>query len=987
MVVTKSGEQLPPAAQFSLKAWPSAGSFGKVTPSSKARKPVDLGGLLEPPPGEFKQGTAYEMSSNKVIPATGRRHGSREQSKLAPVIEPPAGGATKGASNGRPKTKSALNLLSVRQVGNPVHEKVLAFLDGRVTTIIMTIFLFYALFGDDVRVALFPKSADTVFFSFSLVALILFTLELLLNSIARRDYVLRFYFWLDFVATLSLIPDIGWFWDPIVDSGDDSSGDGGTTNALQAGRASRAGTKAGRIVRIVRLVRLIRIVKLYKHVGGKREKEGGDPVATEPSQVGKILADLTTRRLIVIVLAMVIVLPFFDPNGLDDVPNQHETLGLHTMHRLQFANLNELATLNNIREYVRESGDLLYLQLYGVSDSQMDTYLRNMYFTNDDGANVTESPSTGWTYAVRAVRMLLAWSRVVFLLPFASRCAGLPPALEQDLCTPTQIGDTLRSAEYSEIKMWGCFDNVGFPTSQEASDCQSRAFFSNKGDTEYEAAMNIAKTFFVMIVLSVGAIMFTRIAEQLVIGPIERMVNMVKKLAEDPLASVSHDDELQHHHAKTSSTYETALLETTLHKIGALLQVGFGEAGTEIIRQNMGHGGNLNPLIAGRKMTGIFGFCDIRQFTDATECLQEEVMVFVNRIGEIVHEATHQYSGAANKNIGDAFLLVWRMPATEPGDPLMAASVAGSERNHSMALTASRGGDAIMSGDAVVDVESTVDMESKEMVDRATLSASQLADNALYAFLKVVVDIANSNENGQLRQYRNDPRLASRFPDGYSVKMGYGLHLGWAIEGAIGSRLKIDASYLSPNVNMASRLEAATKQYGTPILMSHLFANSLSPAAYRFCRRIDKVTVKGSEDPVELFTFDVTDIPDYLGGTSPRPNPASHRACVCVGVVVPLRSLSCVCAAVNSQGRAKARFGSDPNVAFLQRSIDKSFFSVFERGVELYLGGAWGDSTKEIRRALELKPGDGPCQTLLRVMGEAAEAPDSWAGVRNLTEK
>ena len=885
---------------------------------------MDLGGLLEPPPGEFKQGTAYEMSSNKVIPATGRRHGSREQSKLAPVIEPPAGGATKGASNGRPKTKSALNLLSVRQVGNPVHEKVLAFLDGRVVTIIMTIFLFYALFGDDVRVALFPKSADTVFFSFSLVALILFTLELLLNSIARRDYVLRFYFWLDFVATLSLIPDIGWFWDPIVDSGDDSSGDGGTTNALQAGRASRAGTKAGRIVRIVRLVRLIRIVKLYKHVGGKREKEGGDPVATEPSQVGKILADLTTRRLIVIVLAMVIVLPFFDPNGLDDVPNQHETLGLSTMHRLQFANLNELATVNNIREYARESGDLLYLQLYGVSDSQMDTYLRNMYFTNDDGANVTESPSTGWTYA--------------------------------DLCTPTQIGDTLRSAEYSEIKMWGCFDNVGFPTSQEASDCQSRAFFSNKDDTEYEAAMNIAKTFFVMIVLSVGAIMFTRIAEQLVIGPIERMVNMVKKLAEDPLASVSHDDELQHHHAKTSSTYETALLETTLHKIGALLQVGFGEAGTEIIRQNMGHGGNLNPLIAGRKMTGIFGFCDIRQFTDATECLQEEVMVFVNRIGEIVHEATHQYSGAANKNIGDAFLLVWRMPATEPGDPLMAASVAGSERNHSMALTASRGGDAIMSGDAVVDVESTVDMESKEMVDRATLSASQLADNALYAFLKVVVDIANSNENGQLRQYRNDPRLASRFPDGYSVKMGYGLHLGWAIEGAIGSRLKIDASYLSPNVNMASRLEAATKQYGTPILMSHLFANSLSPAAYRFCRRIDKVTVKGSEDPVELFTFDVTDIPDYLG-------------------------------AVNSQGRAKARFGSDPNVAFLQRSIDKSFFSVFERGVELYLGGAWGDSTKEIRRALELKPGDGPCQTLLRVMGEAAEAPDSWAGVRNLTEK
>ena len=34
------------------------------------------------------------------------------------------------------------------------------------------------------------------------------------------------------------------------------------------------------------------------------------------------------------------------------------------------------------------------------------------------------------------------------------------------------------------------------------------------------------------------------------------------------------------------------------------------------------------------------------------------------------------------------------------------------------------------------------------------------------------------------------------------------------MEGAVGSKHKVDATYLSPNVNMASRLEAATKQYG-----------------------------------------------------------------------------------------------------------------------------------------------------------------------------
>ena len=32
--------------------------------------------------------------------------------------------------------------------------------------------------------------------------------------------------------------------------------------------------------------------------------------------------------------------------------------------------------------------------------------------------------------------------------------------------------------------------------------------------------------------------------------------------------------------------------------------------------------------------------------------------------------------------------------------------------------------------------------------------------------------------------------------------LGFGLHVGWAIEGAIGSNYKIDASYLSPNVNL-----------------------------------------------------------------------------------------------------------------------------------------------------------------------------------------
>lgn len=54
----------------------------------------------------------------------------------------------------------------------------------------------------------------------------------------------------------------------------------------------------------------------------------------------------------------------------------------------------------------------------------------------------------------------------------------------------------------------------------------------------------------------------------------------------------------------------------------------------------------------------VFGFCDIRQFTDATEVLQEEVMEFVNSIAKIVHMEVSLHGGFPNKNIGDAFLLV-----------------------------------------------------------------------------------------------------------------------------------------------------------------------------------------------------------------------------------------------------------------------------------------------------------------------------------------
>ena len=91
----------------------------------------------------------------------------------------------------------------------------------------------------------------------------------------------------------------------------------------------------------------------------------------------------------------------------------------------------------------------------------------------------------------------------------------------------------------------------------------------------------------------------------------------------------------------------------------------------------------------------------------------------------------------------------------------------------------------------------------------------------------------------------------------YEVKMGFGLHVGWAIEGAIGSYYKIDASYLSPHVNLSSRLEAATKQYGVPILFSGELYDYMSTECKSMCRQVDCVVVKGSSQPLKIYTCDV----------------------------------------------------------------------------------------------------------------------------------
>lgn len=139
---------------------------------------------------------------------------------------------------------------------------------------------------------------------------------------------------------------------------------------------------------------------------------------------------------------------------------------------------------------------------------------------------------------------------------------------------------------------------------------------------------------------------------------------------------------------------------------------------------------------------------------------------------------------------------------------------------------------------------------------RTVQAFRNMADLALVCFIRVVVEVYAAP---QLQAYCMHKKITRVFGTEFEIKLGFGLHMGWSIEGPIGSNYKIDASYLSPNVHLAETLESLTKAYDARILMSGEFHALLSPAMQLLCRLVDVIYVAGRHEPLCLYTFDISD--------------------------------------------------------------------------------------------------------------------------------
>lgn len=568
--------------------------------------------------------------------------------------------------------------------------------------------------------------------------------------------------------------------------------------------------------------------------------------------------------------------------------------------------------------------------------------------------------------------------------------------------------------------------------------------------TECSALFSFVLQVCLLVTVLVGLVVLRHDAEHLVLRPLRSMLKIVARYAKNPLAqatlsgkdytgvgsesesSFSMDDDDDGDDASEADgfgTYETEQLITAVSKITDLLRKCWGVAGADIISTNLAsREGELaevfNPTVPGKSVYALFAFVAINGFDHALKCLGGDVMILINDVAAVLHGEVFRWgfgdSGQCNKNLGAAFLMVFRIGLVKEvvekleeatrvvfsTSDIKKVSVKKRPRDklpHHLRKASSDTSSAFDRFDRLKTTSHGIsrlnsNLSAKQhdaMADAMQLSLQSLpgistfTDRAVIGMLKSFAGIHRDN---RLRTWSRDFRLSAGV-GAWSVNMIFGMDAGWAVEGAVGSEYKIDATYLSPHVNMASRMMSACKHYGVTILLSEAVQELMSDQAKCKLRNLDRVTVKGSTQVQNIYTYD-----------------ARHK-----GADFFLYSRSDEQADLEAERYQPNMWFYDQDLKAMRHHVTEDFEQEFLAGLKDYYDGNWPSAIEKLEGANEImvdaaleegylhdemddspdrkelyrtETADGPCKYLLTFMkSKGGKAPEGWAGWHPLLSK
>jgi len=127
------------------------------------------------------------------------------------------------------------------------------------------------------------------------------------------------------------------------------------------------------------------------------------------------------------------------------------------------------------------------------------------------------------------------------------------------------------------------------------------------------------------------------------------------------------------------------------------------------------------------------------------------------------------------------------------------------------------------------------------------------ADNAVKAGIAMLQGLVEYNQN--------------RANSGYApIQIGIGINTGTLMLGTVGGQNRMDGTVISDAVNLASRVESLTKNYGVALLITHpTYSRLKNPSQYAI-RTLDTVKVKGKSEAVTIYEVFDADTPEIKAG-------------------------------------------------------------------------------------------------------------------------